>query len=357
MEVDLFLELARPPASLGGAQPSEASVYDDLISVSKTADSFGVGALWLPEHHFLGDYSISSAPDLLLAAVARETSSIRLGLAIVPLPVHDTVRVAERLATLDVLSGGRVMWGVGRGATKTELDGFGIKPEETREMFCDRLSTLRYLLRTGVYHRNGQEFVLNPKPSSRLLEGWMAAVSPESFELAAHLKLGVLTGPFKPWPMIKADLKRYRAAHPKGRISYTIAAYCDEDHEVARKRAEPGIKWAYQRLIDVTRTMMVKQVAGYEHYRKLGWITPMLQGLLNLNILETLGLACVGSPEHLLRRLATLNEFGVDRVSLVMGGGDLSATEISRSLDLIMCEVMPKIKVSPLTLSVGEAAE
>ena len=138
MEVDLFFELAQPPNSGLEAQPSATRVYDDLISIAKLADRLGIGALWLPEHHFLGDYSLSAAPDLLLAAIAQETSSIRLGLAILPLPIHEPVRIAERLATLDILSGGRVMWGVGRGITKTELDGFCINPAETRNIFCER---------------------------------------------------------------------------------------------------------------------------------------------------------------------------------------------------------------------------
>ena len=357
MKVDLFLELARPPVRERDTPHPITHVYDELISVAKIADRLGVGALWLPEHHFLGDYSVSAAPDLLLAAIARETSSIRLGLAIMPLPIHDPVRVAERLATLDILSGGRVVWGVGRGVTKTELDGFGIDPSDTRLIFKERLEALREILDTGVHQRDGQKFNINPMPAERLREGWMAAVSPESYDLAADLELGVLTGPFKPWPMIKSDLKRYRAAYPNGLTSFTMAAYCDHDQEQAKKKAGPGIVWAYQRMIDVTRSMMVKQVVGYEHYRKLGWVTPLLEGLISLNVLEKLGLACVGNPDYLLRRLTSLKESGVDRVSLVMGGGDLSAAEVGGSLEIIMREVMPRIEASSVNLSGMEAAE
>ena len=342
MEIDLFVELARPPG-LDGVSPSVADVYDDLIAIAKAADQLGVGAIWLPEHHFLGDYSASAAPDMLLAAIARETTSVRLGFAILPLPIHDPVRIAERLATLDILSAGRVMWGVGRGVTKTELDGFGVNPSTTREQFGARLTELRRYLDTGVLDRGGQRFDLNPAPSPRLREGWMAAVSPESFDLAAQFRLGVLTGPFKPWPMINADLKRYRAAYPGGPSSFTMAVYCGPDHKQSRRRAGPGILWAYRRILDVTRTMMVQQVAGYEHYRKLGWLTPLLEGALSLGVLETLGLACVGDPNHVAKRLQTLNRSGVDRVSLVLGGGDLRVPEATASLELIMRDVMPRV--------------
>ena len=86
MEVDLFLELARPPGP-DGVPTRISNVYDDLITIAKAADQLGIGAIWLPEHHFLGDYSASAAPDMLLAALARETTSVRLGFAILPLPI------------------------------------------------------------------------------------------------------------------------------------------------------------------------------------------------------------------------------------------------------------------------------
>ncbi|MEK9722935.1 MAG: LLM class flavin-dependent oxidoreductase, partial [Rhodospirillaceae bacterium] len=312
-------------------------------SIAKAADRLGVGAIWLPEHHFLGDYSASAAPDMLLAAVARETVNLRLGFAILPLPIHDPLRIAERLATLDVLSGGRVVWGVGRGVTRTELDGFGVDPASTRAVFRDKYEDLRRLLVEGAFERDGQQFALNPPPAPRLRQGWLAAVSPESFDLAAELGLDVLTGPFKPWPMIKADLARYRKLRPEGRTSLTMAAYCGPDHAAARDRAGPGILWAYRRILELTRTMMVRQVAGYEHYRRLGWVTPLLEGVLSLGVLEKLGLACVGDPAHLAKRLTALNAAGVDRVSLVVGGGDLSAEEVAASLELVMREALPNV--------------
>ena len=69
MEIDLFVELARPPGP-DGVPPPVSDVYDDLIAIAKAADQLGIGAIWLPEHHFLGDYSASAAPDMLLAAIA-----------------------------------------------------------------------------------------------------------------------------------------------------------------------------------------------------------------------------------------------------------------------------------------------
>ena len=342
MEIDLFCELASPPIR-ADRRPHP---YDELFTIVRAADELGFGALWLPEHHFLGSYSAAAAPDMLLAAVARETERMKLGFAILPLPIHDPVRIAERLATLDVVSGGRVMWGVGRGITKTELGGFGVAPESTRQALKQRIAELRQILEDGRFSRDGATYELNPQSRALHDQGWMAAVSPESFELAAELELDVLTGPFKPWPMIKSDLKRYRRLRPGGKTSYTIALYCEPNHEHARRRAGPGILWAYRRILDIARPMLARQVVGYEHYRKLGWMAPLLEKTLTLGVMEAMGLAVVGGPDHVAHELGKLSVAGLDRVSLVLGGGDLTAAETTACLELLSNEVLPSVRAA-----------
>ena len=344
MKLDLFLELATPhedPRSLD-------AVLEDTLAVVRAADRLGFDAVWLAEHHFLGDYCNAAAPDLLLAAMARETKRIRLGLGVVPLPIHDPVRVAERLATLDLLSGGRVMWGAGRGVTLTELRGFDVAPAESRTLFLDRLERLRSLLLTGEFERDGDRFALRPSPRPGLWPGWMAAVSPESFPLAAELGLSVMAGPFKPWPFVRADLDRYRrraqgiGTHP-GAASFTLAAYCEADRRAARARAEAGILWVYRKIFEVSRPLLAGRIEGYEHYRNLGRLLPLLDRALSLSLLETLGLAVVGNPGQVAERLLALQASGLDRVSLMVGGGDLAAERVVDCLALIAREVMPAL--------------
>ena len=179
MHVDLFLELATPPVD--GRPRDLSGVIEDTIALARAAEAAGVDALWLAEHHFLGDYSNASCPDLIAAALARETRTIKLGFAIIPLPIHDPVRVAERLATLDLMSGGRIMWGAGRGVTATELAGFGVAPGEARARMTENLARLRAMLRTGRFERAGRSYELRPAPAPRLDQAWLACVSPESF--------------------------------------------------------------------------------------------------------------------------------------------------------------------------------
>ena len=343
MRLDLFMELASPPSSTRG----EALVFEDAVGIARAADRLGYDALWLAEHHFLGDYSNSSAPDMVLAAMARETRRIGLGLGVLPLPLHDPLRVAERLATLDALSGGRVLWGIGRGVTLTELEAFGVAPGESRALMLERHEALVAMLRSGACERGGRRHEIRPRPRSALAEGWLAAVSPESFELAAALGLDVMTGPFKPWPLVRADLERYRRLAPRGRTSFALAVYCEPDHAAARRRAEAGIVWAYRRVMELTRPLLSRQLEGYEHYRRLGWLAPLLDRVLSLALLERLGLAAVGDPAHVARRLSALAASGLDRVSLIVGGGDLEPEACVSCLELIAREVRPAIAAAP----------
>jgi len=341
MQIDLFMEFATPPTA-SGCDAKRA--FEDGIALARAADAAGLGAIWSAEHHFLGDYSNAAAPDMLLAAIARETERIALGFAILPLTLHEPVRVAERLATLDLLSDGRLLWGVGRGVTVTELEGFGVDPADSRALFRARFDELADILETGTVLRAGRRLAVNPRAARRLPGGWLAAVSPESYELAAELELDVMAGPFKPWPLVKSDLAVYRRLRPGGRTSFTLAVYCEDDHAAARRKAEPGLQWAYRRLLDIARPMLERQLRGYEDYRRLGWLAPILERMVSVAVLERLGLAAVGDPDHVAKRLLALQAAGLDRVSLVIGGGDLSRADTMRCLELIARHALPALR-------------
>ena len=339
MQIDIFLELATPAA----AGRDIAEIYGDALTLARAADAAGYGAVWLAEHHFLGDYSSAAAPEMMLAAMARETRRIGLGFAVVPLTLHDPVRVAERLATLDILSHGRALWGVGRGVTPVELEAFGVAPAESRAEFRRRYAELAHILRTGSVERGGKTLKIRPRPPSRLTEGWMAAVSPQSYDLAAELGLDVMAGPFKPWPMVKADFARYRRLRPVGRTSVTLACYCEPDPRAARRRAGAGIVWAFRNILEVARPFLTARTEGYEHYRRLGIASALFEKALTLSTLELLGFATVGAPRHVADRLGVIAAAGVDRVSLVIGGGDLAAAETVRCVELIAEHVLPAL--------------
>src|SRR5713226_3208358 len=116
--------------------------YRDTLEQSVHAEALGFESVWPVEQHFNADLSITPAPLLLLAAVAERTKALRLGIAIVLLPLSHPIRVAEEIATLDVLSNGRVEFGVGRGAIPTHFAGFGVPQAESRDRFVEALEVI-----------------------------------------------------------------------------------------------------------------------------------------------------------------------------------------------------------------------
>ncbi|HZU76960.1 MAG TPA: LLM class flavin-dependent oxidoreductase, partial [Dehalococcoidia bacterium] len=108
----------------------ERDLFHQALDQIELADRVGFDYVWQVEHHFLSEYSHSSAPEVFLGAVSQRTRRIRIGHGVVLLPMayNHPVRVAERIATLDILSNGRAEFGTGRSGTPTELGGFGIEP-------------------------------------------------------------------------------------------------------------------------------------------------------------------------------------------------------------------------------------
>ena len=127
MKFGIFYEHQLPRPWEPGA---ELRLFQHALDQVELADRLGIDYAWEVEHHFLEEYSHSSAPEVFLAAASQRSRRIRLGHGIVLMPpgYNPPARVAERVATLDLVSGGRVDWGTGESASRAELEGFGVNP-------------------------------------------------------------------------------------------------------------------------------------------------------------------------------------------------------------------------------------
>jgi alkanesulfonate monooxygenase SsuD/methylene tetrahydromethanopterin reductase-like flavin-dependent oxidoreductase (luciferase family) len=126
----------------GRTREVERRAFENVMNQVVLADELGYDTAWFVEHHFTRGFSHSSAPDLILAACSQRTERIRLGLGVVLLPFQSPIRTAERVATLDVLSGGRVEFGTGRGASPLEYQAFGRPFEQSRKIWEDSLDAV-----------------------------------------------------------------------------------------------------------------------------------------------------------------------------------------------------------------------
>lgn len=163
MQFGLFYEHRVPRPWEDG---DEERVFAETLEQIELADRIGIDVVWLVEHHLLEEYSHSSAPEVFLTAASRRTSRIRLGHGIIqtPPPFNHPARVAERVATLDLLSDGRVELGTGESSSEAELGGLGIDPAEKRAMWEEggRVA-LRCLSETPFTGHRGRYVTMPPR--------------------------------------------------------------------------------------------------------------------------------------------------------------------------------------------------
>src|SRR5499426_1351266 len=253
MEFGLFIQ-AHVPISEVERDPERAE-HDRLLREADLAvacDGYGFKYVWSVEHHFLEEYSHISASEIVLPWLAARTTRLHVGSAIwnITPPVNPPARVAERVAMLDHLSGGRFEFGTGRGSSSTEFKGFGIPDgQTTRAMFDEALPQILRMWKEERYAYEGRFFSMPernvlPKPYTKPHPPiWVACGSPSTFEKAARLGVGALCfslgSPRDFAPLIEVYKKTIRHAEPIGdyvndNVACVTALVCLEDGKAAR---------------------------------------------------------------------------------------------------------------------------
>src|SRR5215510_6705901 len=150
MKFGIFYEHQLPRPWTDGA---ELELFKEALAQVELADRLGIDYAWEVEHHFLEEYSHSSAPEVFLAACSQRTTNIRLGhgITLMPPAYNHPARVAERLATLDLVSDGRVEWGTGESSSRIELEGFNIEYDAKRAMWMEAVRESARMMASSPY--------------------------------------------------------------------------------------------------------------------------------------------------------------------------------------------------------------
>ena len=255
--------------------------YQEELSVGDMAERLGFDSIWTLDHHFTG-YVMSPDPVALLMYVAGRTQRIQLGTAVIVLPWHDPVEVAEKIALLDLVSGGRTIFGFGRGAASIEYAGFRIPMEEARERFVESAMIIRKGLTQESFSHDGKyykvpEIQIRPRaishPETRF---YASSVSPESAEIMAKLGFGVLIIAQRSWEDTAADYQRYCEAalasghQPRPPIGLFNVLVADDAHE-AEDLAAVHMGAMFDSIDRHYRFSdgHLSSVKGYEFYAKL----------------------------------------------------------------------------------------
>jgi alkanesulfonate monooxygenase SsuD/methylene tetrahydromethanopterin reductase-like flavin-dependent oxidoreductase (luciferase family) len=342
----------------GRARPDHA-VYAAELRLADLAEPLGFDSIWGVEHHFT-DYTM--CPDVLqfLAYMAGRTTRLGLGSMVVVLPWHDPLRVAEEVAMLDALSGGRVILGLGRGAGKVEFDGFRQSMEDSRARFVESAAMLLRGLEQGICEYDGQ-FVKQPpapiRPAPfRSFRGrtYAAAVSPESARVLAELGVGMLVIPQKPWPEVARELEAYRALYRQVNGAEPPApicagwTYCDPDPDRARERARRWIGGYFRTVLDHYQFAgdHLARTRGYEYYGKMAEKIRQYgeEGVIDFFV----DLQVWGTPEQCYARIQEVRaRVGNEAFVGVFSYAGMPEAEAERSLRLFAREVVPALRAVP----------
>jgi alkanesulfonate monooxygenase SsuD/methylene tetrahydromethanopterin reductase-like flavin-dependent oxidoreductase (luciferase family) len=266
---------------LAQAGRSDVAVYKEHLELGDLVEPLGFDSIFALEHHFTG-YSMSPAPTQLLSYFAGRTKRVALGTAVIVLPWHDPIRVAEQIALLDVLCGGRCLFGFGRGAASVEYAGFRIPMEEARGRFVESARLIRLALSEPEFEWQGEYYQIprtsiRPRPiSNPERRFFVSSVTPESAEIMAKLGFGMMVIMQNEWPKAAADIDRFReiaaaVGHtPPPPIILTNVS-CAESRDEAHERAMKylGRKWDSIDNHYHFSDGHLADVKGYEAYGKM----------------------------------------------------------------------------------------
>jgi alkanesulfonate monooxygenase SsuD/methylene tetrahydromethanopterin reductase-like flavin-dependent oxidoreductase (luciferase family) len=338
---------------------SDASVLHEHMALGDLAEPLGFDSLWALEHHFTG-YAMSPAPTQLLAYYAGRTRRLTLGTAVIVLPWHDPIRVAEQIALLDIMCGGRCLFGFGRGAASVEYAGFRVPMEEARPRFVEAAQIVVKALTDEVFEWDGRFFTIprtsiRPRPVSHPERRFYASsVSPESAEIMAKLGFGVLVVMQNEWPKAAEDIQRYReiatsVGHaPRPPIILTNVSVAESRAE-AQERAVVYLSRKWDSIDDHYHFSdgHLASVKGYEFYGGMAKTYSKMkdEGFRKKATDFYVKIQIVGTPDDCLQQVAELHRLtGVDHLVTEFAFGGMPHEQAELNMRLFADRVMPVLQ-------------
>lgn len=360
MKFGIFYEHQLPKPWNDG---DEEKLLNDAVDQVVLADELGIDHVWAVEHHFLDEYSHCSAPEVFLAACAARTKNIRIGHGIKQTPpaYNHPARVAEEVATLDLISRGRVEFGIGEGATRMELGGFGIPARQKREMSIEAGGQIANMMAMDPYPGyDGEHFSMPcrnvlPKPSQKPHPPmWIACTNRSTIELAAKLGIGALAFSFvdateaQHWVKTYYDIIKSEECVPLGHtvnanIALVTGFSLHEDRAEAIRRGREGFEFfRYAISAMVTQDSVPGRTSLWDDFQEVRGATATEDFIEKAMGYGDEYASAIGTPDDARRHIRDLAEAGVDQLIFIQQAGTNQHEHICDSLRLFADQVMPE---------------
>jgi alkanesulfonate monooxygenase SsuD/methylene tetrahydromethanopterin reductase-like flavin-dependent oxidoreductase (luciferase family) len=375
MKFDLLYELQIPKPH---DERSEYRCYQEALEQIELADRLGFDTVWAVEHHFLNEFAHCSAPEIFLTAASQRTKRIRIGHGVVLLPYkfNHPIRIAERVAALDLVSGGRVELGTGR-SSMYEQGGFEIDMAESRDMWQESLELIPRMWTEDVFEHRGR-FVnvpprsIIPKPLQKPHPPlWMAATSPASWEIAGKNGIGILgLTIFVSVPQLEERIRAYREAlkqaKPVGKFindrigAFTIVHVAETRRQAIDNGATDAainyLLFAFRVLggganpgdAGMQRDKVADEIKSTP-YRDLiakeyPIITKMMKNECTFEDLDGEDMVIVGDVDECARKVERYQKAGLDHFISLMQADRIPHEKVMRSIELFGKEIIPRFR-------------
>jgi alkanesulfonate monooxygenase SsuD/methylene tetrahydromethanopterin reductase-like flavin-dependent oxidoreductase (luciferase family) len=353
MNFSLFFELQPADASPG----AEKRVFAECVEQAVLADELGYHEVWAVEHHGLQEYSHCSAPEVLLGFLAGRTKRIRLGhgVTLTPYRYNHPIRVAERIATLDILSEGRVDWGSGKSSSLVEQDAFEIDHNELESQWLEAFSMIPRMWRSDVFEWEGTHFhipptAILPKPVQRPHPPIFVACSrPETVELAGKLGAGSLNFTAGSDEYLVNKIRPYRAAitSARGPAGMVNNRFCCTPTTLVlqddRKACEFGFRGSrfFQESLATYFLSRERIVGKLDVSRDPLSSAQLAKAMVDRNTPGSALNSVIGDAQSAIETIHRFQSAGVDELILVMQMATVPHEIIMESLRTFAEKVMP----------------
>ena len=315
------------------------------------AEALGFQGAWLAEHHFTR-YSMVSSSLILATYIAARTTRIRVGTAVVVSPLHNPIRVAEDTAMLDLVSGGRLDVGFGRGTSGYEYSGYNVDPGESQERFQDSITIVQGLWTTPEFRYESKYYTVNrlnlvPLPVQQPHPPiYIAATrTPTTLQFAVsrgyNLCIAVVQDTAEALELCHRFVTMSRDAgvhRPMSDIPFFRYFYVAETAEQARKDTEGRLNW----VVDIMQWRRFIKEGSEVNRRMDDWRQSRTELPASYDYLAQKR-AIIGTPEQCVASIKALREHGVDYFGCNFDFGGMEHHKVLRSMALFSKEVMPQL--------------
>ena len=341
-------------------------LFNEVLEEIEYGEELGFESVWLPEHHF-AVYGMLGNPLTLAAAISQRTHKIKIGTAIMVLPFQHPLRMAEDAALVDVLSGGRLLLGLGRGYQTPEFRGFGVPQERSSEMFAEAVEILRRALTGEKFAYDGEFWKIEepieifPKPIQKPHPPfYVASISPRSYEITARMGASLMRSPqFTDLDTVAAGYEAYKTKMREFGLDpdamdqpIAVRTYVAPTNEEAMAETE-NMVWFFKLMATLLPGAPGRPTppSGYENYP----LDPSVLSQVTTDDVWERG-TCFGTPERVIELYkAYMHRIEASSFMCQMRPGGIDHKKVLRSMELFAKEVMPALREEEAKMAAAKA--